>query len=387
MNIFSFLKERVRFNRNECAGAFGDIGTDLPLIIGMIQASGVDVASTLIMFGLMNILTGLIYGIPMAVQPLKAMAVIVITQKISANVLYGGGLSIAVLMILLTVSGLLTLLNRIIPKVAIRGIQLGLGLSLVMVSAQKYLTGNSTKEYILAVASVLVLIFLRQNRKYPASLIVIITGLIYSVIFSIDLGKIGSNIGFSLPKVSSLTLDNILDGLLILALPQLPLSLSNSVFATHQTIKDLFPEKEVGIKKIGLTYSLMNFINPIFSGIPTCHGTGGLMGQYFFGGRTGGSVIIYGSIYIILGVFFSGVFSEIIKIFPFPVLGAILLFEGIAMMMLIQDVSSKKNDLFIVILTGTVAAYMKNGFIIGLILGTLLFYLTKHYIKPESDWE
>ncbi len=384
MDILSFIKERVRFNRNELAGAFGDIGTDLPLIIGIIQASGVNVASTLIMFGLMNILTGLIYGIPMAVQPLKAMAVIVITQKISANVLYGGGLSIAILMILMTVSGLLTLLNRVIPKVAIRGIQFGLGLSLVMVSAQKYLTGNSVKEYILGAASVLILIFLRENSKYPASLIVIVTGLIYSAIFSLDFGRIGSNIGFSLPAVPSLTPDNILDGLLILALPQLPLSLSNSVFATHQTIKDLFPDKNIGIKKIGFTYSMMNFINPLFSGIPTCHGTGGLMGQYFFGGRTGGSVIIYGSMYITLGLFFPGVFSEIIKIFPFPVLGAILLFEGIAMIMLIQDVSGKKSDLFIVILTGTVAAFMKNGFIIGLILGTALFYLTKYHTKPAD---
>jgi len=31
---------RIRIDRNEIAGAFGDIGTDLPLIIGMAFATG-----------------------------------------------------------------------------------------------------------------------------------------------------------------------------------------------------------------------------------------------------------------------------------------------------------------------------------------------------------
>lgn len=84
-------RPRMRFDRNELAGAFGDIGTDLPLIIGMILAAGLDSASVLIMFGLMQVFTALTYGIPMAVQPLKAVAVIVITQQVAPEILYGEG--------------------------------------------------------------------------------------------------------------------------------------------------------------------------------------------------------------------------------------------------------------------------------------------------------
>jgi hypothetical protein len=69
---------RVRFDRNELSGAFGDIGTDLPLIVGMILAAKLDPASVLTLFGAMQLLTGLIYGLPMPAQPLKAMAVLVI---------------------------------------------------------------------------------------------------------------------------------------------------------------------------------------------------------------------------------------------------------------------------------------------------------------------
>ena len=74
----------VRFDRNELAGAFGDIGTDLPLVVGVILAAKLDSASALIMFGAMQVLTGLVYGMPMAVQPLKAMAALVIARRTGA---------------------------------------------------------------------------------------------------------------------------------------------------------------------------------------------------------------------------------------------------------------------------------------------------------------
>jgi hypothetical protein len=40
----------IRFDRNEWSGAFGDIGTDFPLIVGMILAAHLDPASVLIVF-------------------------------------------------------------------------------------------------------------------------------------------------------------------------------------------------------------------------------------------------------------------------------------------------------------------------------------------------
>ncbi|MDW8464720.1 MAG: putative sulfate/molybdate transporter [Chloroherpetonaceae bacterium] len=50
----------LRFDRNEWNGAFGDIGTDLPLLAGMTIAAQLDAASTLIVFGLMQVLTGVL---------------------------------------------------------------------------------------------------------------------------------------------------------------------------------------------------------------------------------------------------------------------------------------------------------------------------------------
>src|SRR5690554_4762047 len=120
------FKENVRFNRNELAGSFGDIGTDLPLIIGMIIVSGIDSTSTFIIYGILQIFSGIYYGIPMAVQPLKAVAAIVIAQQISGDVLYGGGLAINIIMLFMTISGFIKKLASTIPKAVIRGIQFGL---------------------------------------------------------------------------------------------------------------------------------------------------------------------------------------------------------------------------------------------------------------------
>ncbi len=103
--IVDFIQGQVRIDRNELSGAFGDIGTDLPLILGMILASGIDGSGVFMMFGAMQIATALIYGIPMPVQPLKAVALLVITQKLGGDLLYGGGLAIGVVMLLLTVNG------------------------------------------------------------------------------------------------------------------------------------------------------------------------------------------------------------------------------------------------------------------------------------------
>ncbi len=73
----------LRFDRHELGGAFGDIGTDLPLLIALVASSDLNAASVCWLFGLMQIATGLAYGIPMPVQPLKAMATIMLTGSLA----------------------------------------------------------------------------------------------------------------------------------------------------------------------------------------------------------------------------------------------------------------------------------------------------------------
>jgi xanthine/uracil/vitamin C permease (AzgA family) len=281
-------KTKIRFDRNELAGAFGDVGTDVPLLVGMALAAGLDGTSVLVMFGAMQIVTGLVYRLPMPVQPLKAMAAIVIAQQASAETLYGAGIAIGILMLFLTTAGLLDWLARVVPKCVVRGIQLGLGLQLASVALGKFVLAEGASGYALAAGAFIITVLLLGNRRFPAALPVVLLGLLYATLFNLDSG-IAHGVGFRLPVIYVPQPNDLLTGLLILALPQIPLSLGNSILATRQLAEDLFPDRRLTIRKIGLTYSLMNLVNPWFGGVPTCHGAGGMAGHFAFGEPAGRS--------------------------------------------------------------------------------------------------
>ncbi len=379
--MITLIKDRIHFDRNELAGAFGDIGTDLPLVIGMILASGLDSASVLITYGAMQLLTALTYGIPMPVQPLKAIALIVITQHIAPEIIYGGGLAIGVAMLILSLTGLVDLIAKYIPKVVVRGIQFGLGIQLSMVALKEYVIADSYTGYWLAGIAFIITIILIGNRKYPPAIFIIVAGIIYALIFHFNNFNIVNAVSFSLPELYIPKWPDILTGFLILTLPQIPLSIGNSIIATNQIAHDLFPEKKITVKKISMTYSIINIINPFFGGIPTCHGSGGMAGHYAFGARTGGSVMIYGFLYLTLGLFFSGSFAQIVKIFPLPVLGVILLFEALTLMIFIKDIIDSKKSFFIALLVALIACGLPYGYLIGMIVGTTMYYISDKNIK------
>lgn len=367
----------IRFDRNELAGAFGDVGTDLPLLSGMILASGMDAASVLTLFGALQILSGLAYRLPMPVQPLKAVAAIVIAGQVSPGVIYGGGLAIGLIMLALTLGGALSWLARVIPRCVVRGIQFGLGIVLCQLALGKYLPAEGAAGYALATAATLLTLWMLGHRKYPPALMVIAMGLIYAVIVKWPAGGLEGVFQPALPRMHVPLPGEIWQGLLLLALPQIPLSLGNSVLATEQLTRDLFPERRIGFRHIGTSYSLMNLIAPFFSGVPVCHGAGGMAGHYAFGARTGGSVVLYGAFVLALGAFFGPGFHSLLHLFPLPLLGVILLFESLALMRFLRDVAGSGAELSIALLVGVIAAFVPYGFLIGMLGGTAVFHLSK----------
>lgn len=377
----------LRINRNELSGAFGDIGTDLPLLIGMLLVTGLETATVFVVFGIFQIITALVYRMPMPVQPLKAVALIVITQKLAVDVIWGGGLAIGFIMLFLTVSGILVWLNKKMPKTVVRGIQLGLGLQLCNLAMKEYVPSDGSIGYVFAVAGFVIGLILLGNKKYPPAIFILTLGLIFVILFRFD--QIPTP-NLSLPqfKVPDISMVSLFTGFLILALPQIPLSLGNSVFATHQLVKDYFPEKKVSINKIGYSYSVMNIIIPFLGGVPVCHGSGGIAGHYTFGGRTGGSTLIYGLFYIIIGLVFSSGSASALLVYPKSILGVILLFEGFALIILLKDIITDKKMFLIAVMVAIIATTVKNGYLYGMIAGIAVYYLTdklflKHFGKKE----
>jgi len=364
----------LRFDRNEWAGAFGDLGTDLPLLIGVIAASGVDSAGVLILFGAMQVFSGLWYRLPMPVQPLKAFAALVIAQKVPGRVIFGGGLAIGVSMLLLSVTGLIDALARLVPKPVVRGIQFGLALQLATLALKEYVPADGWPGFALAAVAFAATVALLGNRRWPAALVVVGLGVAYALMFKLDPATAQRAAGLHLPAWHVPQPPDILAGALLLALPQLPLSLGNSILATQQVAADYFPERRLTVRQISFTYALMNLAVPFLGGFPVCHGSGGLVGHYAFGARTGGSVVIYGGLFLGLGLFFSQGFAQVVQIFPLPVLGVLLLFEALTLAALLRDLSGSRSELLVALLVGLLCAGLPYGYLVGLVVGTAVHY-------------
>lgn len=343
----------------------------------MILAAGLDAASVLTVFGLMQIATALRYQMPMPVQPLKAMAALVIAQKLPPGVLYGGGLAIGVVMLALSVSGLIEWLNRLVPKPVVRGIQFGLGLQLAGIALKEYVQRDGPQGWWLAGAGFAVALLLIGRRRVPSAVILVALGAAYALAFKLDGSKLLEQVGFHLPVWHQPTPEEIWTGFLVLALPQIPLSIANSVLATRQIVEDLFPERRVTARQIGFTYSAMNLVNPFLGGVPTCHGSGGMAGHYAFGGRTGGSVFIYGAMYVALGLFFGPGFETVIGVFPMPILGVLLLFEALTLLGLVRDLGASRADFLTAVLVGLIAGSIPYGYLVGMGAGLACYHLVR----------
>jgi MFS superfamily sulfate permease-like transporter len=379
--------DRLRFNRNEFAGALGDIGTSLPLLVGVTLAAKLNVASVLTVFGAMQIFTALRYRLPMPVQPLKAMAALVIAQGITGSVLHGAGLAIGICMLALTVTGGIDALGRFVPLAVVRGLQLGLGLTLASLALKQYVASDGVAGYAMAAVVFLIVLALFGNRRIPAALVAVGVGLIYTILFKTGSLPRDWSVHLSLPQFSLPAGHDILTGFVLLALPQIPLSLGNSVLATGQIARDLFPERHITNRMIAWTYSLMNLVTSLFGGIPVCHGAGGMAGHYAFGARTGGSVLLYGAGLLVAGLCFGPAFNSMVGVFPLPVLGVMLLFESMTLLLLARDVLNQKRGFIIAVITGLAACYLPYGFAIGLVLGTALEKVSARwniaFLSPE----
>ena len=72
----------------------------------------------------------------------------------------------------------------------------------------------------------------------------------------------------------------------------------------------------------------MNLFGSAVGAVPMCHGAGGMAGHVAFGARTGGSVIILGTLLLVLALGFSGSVMTLFGLVPMALLGTILVVTG-----------------------------------------------------------
>lgn len=361
-----------RFNLEEIAGAIGDYGTLFPIVLGVAIVSNLNVGYILLFFSAWYIITGLYYKMPMPVEPMKVIGAIVIAGGLSKEEIAASGMILGFLFIILGFCKGMKFIQEKVPKCVIRGIQLGLALILFRTSF-KFIIGD----YVIAILCiVIVLLFLLANKYYDipdVSAIVVL-------FFGIFLGFLK----FDIPQINILPLPNLiipkgqefLNGGWLLAIPQVPLTITNAILSTSLLIQDLI-YKKVNPDKLSMSIGLMNLTSVLFGGFPMCHGAGGLAAQYRFGARTGGSNIISGLILLPIALFFAS--PEFVVIIPLGVFGALLIFVAIEL-----GKHSLKTSSYIVTIIIAILALIINmtiAFIIGMILAYSLVKITKRSLS------
>jgi MFS superfamily sulfate permease-like transporter len=359
----------ARFNRHEIAGSLGDLGTFLPLLVGMTLGNGLDFAAALFFAGLFNIVTGLAFAIPMAVQPMKAIAAVALTEGLTTGQILAAGATVSLVILVLGLTGLINWLNRVIPKSVVRGLQLALGLSLLMKGIQMIAeTGQwfALNSYITGLLSAVVVLLLFFSRRIPAALVLFVLGLGIAIWANPSL-LAGLGIGFTFPHWSPPAWADFAAAFPKAALPQIPLTMLNSVIAVCALSTDLFPDRQAEPRTVAVSVGLMNLVGAWFGAMPMCHGAGGLAGQYRFGARTNGSILFLGAVKLLLAIFLGSSLLTLCRAFPTSVLGAMLAFSGMELALVCRD-QTRRADAFAMLLTAAACMGLNNialGFMLG----------------------
>ncbi|MFH0914582.1 MAG: putative sulfate/molybdate transporter [Chloroflexota bacterium] len=369
MKIKSF-----EFNLRELAGSMGDFGTLLPLAIGYIVVCGLNPAGFLVMMGLVNLATGLVYRHPMPVEPMKVLAVMAIAQRWSPSLVYASGFGMGIIWLLLALTNTIGRVARVTPNSVVRGIQLALGILLAVEAVKMLSTG-----WWLGLLSIAVVLVLRQNRYAPAAAVLMVLGVGLMLVQG-RFPQVAAP-AFSLPSLTGFRLEEVWQTLVLAGFAQLPLTATNAVIATSAVIKAYWPEKPVGERKLALNMGIMNSVLPFFGGMPMCHGAGGFVGQYYFGARTGGANIMEGLLEISLGLFLATSIAGLFGAFPSAIIGAMMFLVGMELAKFARDIRWNKD---LAPMAATVVTAVLTNMAYGFLAGLAVYYLIRFAFRKTG---
>lgn len=361
------------FSLKEFSGALGDFGTLIPLGAGYIVVCGLDPAALLISIGIISIITGLVFRLPVPIEPMKVLAVVAIAQTWTPSMVYASGFAMGVIWVIFAASGLIELISRYTPQPVIRGIQAALGIMLAIQAFKMLSTW-----WLLGIVALIIALILRNNRFAPGILVILLLGI--GVSFYQGLSFAGLSPGFTLPAFTMFNLSDIWPVMLLAGFAQVPLTATNAVISTASIMKTYWPETEIGPKKLAISIGMFNLVLPFFGGMPICHGAGGLAAKHFFGARTGGANITIGLAELFCGLFLASFVAFIFTGFPEAVIGAMLLLIGFELIRFVKDVKLGFDLVpLAVTITVSVLANMAYGFIAGLAVYYLTNYIGKRF--------
>ena len=295
---------------DELTGAIGDSVTVFPVVVAIAALTELSLARLLLGFAAFQIVWGLHYGLPISVEPMKALAALVIAGALTASELAVAGLLAGGVLLVVGATGTLGRIERYVGQPVIRGVQLGVGLILLETGVQLSLGGFTLALLSVGVAAVVIV----AGYRKASALVVLCVGVVFTV----------TQVGLPAPQLPAVTVGlpsraSVSVAALEGTVAQLAMTVGNAAVATSLLLSDYY-DADVSVDELSTSMGVMNLVAVPLGAMPMCHGSGGVAGKYAFGARTAGSNVILGVIYAVAAVLAVGVVAA----FPLPMLGVVL---------------------------------------------------------------
>ena len=358
------------YNAGELGGAFGDLGTFVPFVVGYLTVTGLDPGNILVPFGLAQIAVGLYHRTPLAVQPMKAIASAAVGQPavVTAGAIQAAGLFTGVLWLALGLTGAASRLARLAGRPVVNGLVLGLALALGLGGVRM-----AAADPVVGLVAGAVVFALLSRAAARAMLVLLAFGLGVALVRTPVLAAeiAGAVWDWRLPALGlgELGWREAVTGVVVLALPQAALTFGNAVVATTEENNTVFPDRPVTVRGLAVNHGLMNLVGAALGGVPMCHGAGGMAGHLRFGARTGGALVILGGLTLIAGLGFADAIALLLRAFPAGVLGVVLLMGSLELAASVQLGDAGREERYITFATAALGMWnMGLGFAAGALL-------------------
>jgi len=303
------LLSTVSFDRGEFTGAIGDSVTVLPIAVAIGALTELSLGRMLLGFAAFQVIWGLHYGLPISVEPMKALAALVVAGALSPNELVVAGVLAGVALLLLGTTGSLDRVTGHIGEPVIRGVQLAVGLVLLETGVGLSLDALPLAALGLVAAGAVTLAGYRR-----ASALVVL-----------GLGTAIALAGTGMPVLrapefvrSTPSLSAVTRPAVQATVAQLAMTVGNAAVATSLLLSEYY-DAETSPDELATSMGAMNILAVPLGALPMCHGSGGVAGKHAFGARTAGANLVLGGLYAL-----AALAAGAVAAFPMAVLGVVL---------------------------------------------------------------
>jgi hypothetical protein len=359
----------------ELSGAVADLGVLVPIAVALIVTNGLSPTAVLLPAGVLYVTVGLVYDLPIPVQPLKALGAIAIAKGLGADEIAAAALIIGATFLVLGGARLIDRAGRAFPRALIRGVQLTVGLLFLKVSWGLVADPPSAfDEHALPPASAVTLgasavVVALVLRRRPIALALVALGVAVMLVESGGLPSLGPS-AIEPPSLSPATFAAALTALVV---PQLPLTFANSCLAPVDAARTYFGERALRVTpgRLATTLGSANLLSGAIAGMPVCHGAGGLTAHFAFGARSGIAPLALGSTLIAVAVIAGSGLGALLTAFPLPILAGLLATAGLLHIGLLRDLRGVREWL-IALAVGAIGFGVNLA--VGLAVGLALWW-------------